>query len=317
MGSTVSLLLAVLPGWLHLRIRRLRGANISSDARIGFGAVLQVGELTLGPGARIGSFTRIRAERATLGAAARVSVLVNVVAHEFELGDHSTISPMVIVSGDPQQDRSRLVMGRHSKVFPISWLDCDYGITMGDRVGVGGHGLIFTHGSWANRFLGAPVTFGAVHIGDRVWLPWRVFIMPGVTIGARAIIGAGSVVTRSIPEGALAAGSPAKVLRDEAYQALTVDETNDLVGEVLEHFHREVGTEIEVLTEPPTQRPGRPGGAVWLAVDPDPDQIDAAARLGVGVVDVLGEKAWAGAPGAATRELATWLTRYGVRVDYC
>jgi serine acetyltransferase len=142
----VNLVLAVLPGWLHARVRRMVGHDISPAAQVGFGAVLQVGRLTMGPGARIGSFSRIRAERATLGAEAKVSSLCTIAANEFELGEKSTISPMVIVSGDPQQSRSRLVIGRHSKVFPISWLDCDYGITMGDRVGVGGHGLIFTQG---------------------------------------------------------------------------------------------------------------------------------------------------------------------------
>ncbi len=207
-------------------------------------------------------------------------------------------------------------MGRHSKVFPISWLDCDYGITMGDRVGVGGHGLIFTHGSWANRFLGAPVTFGSVHIADRVWLPWRVFIMPGVTLGERSIIGAGSVVTRSVPDHALAAGSPAKVLRDEAYQSLTPAEIDGLVDEVLAHLHREEDVAFEVLTARPTQRPAG-ADAVWLAVDPDEAEVEAATALGVGVIDVLGERAWADASPAATRELAAWLTRYGVRVDFC
>ena len=272
----------------------------------------------MGPGSRIGSFSRIRAERVTLGAEARVSSLVSIVAHEFELGDRSTISPMVIVSGDPQQDRSRLVMGRHSKVFPISWLDCDYGITMGDRVGVGGHGLIFTHGSWANRFLGAPVTFGPVHIADRVWLPWRVFIMPGVTIGERAIIGAGSVVTRSIPDGALAAGSPAKVLRDEAYQSLSRTEIDDLVVEVVAHFQREVDAEFDVLTAQPDAAacPSRRRGLAGRG--PRPRRRSRRRRASASGSSTCSASARGPMPPpAATRELAAWLTRYGVRVDYC
>ncbi len=38
--------------------------------------------------------------------------------------------------------------------------------------------------------------------------------LPGVTIGARSVIGAGSVVTRDIPAGVLAAGNPCRVLRE-------------------------------------------------------------------------------------------------------
>ena len=50
--------------------------------------------------------------------------------------------------------------------------------------------------------------------GKNVWLPWHVFILPGVEIGDDATIGAGSVINRSIPPGVLAAGVPAKVLRE-------------------------------------------------------------------------------------------------------
>jgi len=46
-----------------------------------------------------------------------------------------------------------------------------------------------------------------------VWLGVRVLVLRGVTIGARSVVGAGSVVTRDIPPRSLAAGVPAKVIR--------------------------------------------------------------------------------------------------------
>ena len=48
-------------------------------------------------------------------------------------------------------------------------------------------------------------------IGDDVWIGRRVLIMPGVTIGNHAIIGAGAVVTKDVPEWAIVAGNPAVV----------------------------------------------------------------------------------------------------------
>lgn len=52
-----------------------------------------------------------------------------------------------------------------------------------------------------------------ITIGDNVWIGGSVCVMPGVTIGNNAVIGAGSVVTKDIPENAIAVGNPARVLR--------------------------------------------------------------------------------------------------------
>ena len=52
-----------------------------------------------------------------------------------------------------------------------------------------------------------------VRIGDDVWLGGGAIVCPGVTIGDRAVIGAGSVVTRDIPADSFAAGNPCRVVR--------------------------------------------------------------------------------------------------------
>lgn len=52
-----------------------------------------------------------------------------------------------------------------------------------------------------------------VTIGDNVWLGGNVIVCPGVTIGSNCVIGAGSVVTRDIPDWSLAAGNPCRVIR--------------------------------------------------------------------------------------------------------
>lgn len=55
---------------------------------------------------------------------------------------------------------------------------------------------------------GIPVT-----IGDNVWIGGDVVILPGVTIGSNSIVGAGSVVTKDVPEWVIAAGNPCKAVR--------------------------------------------------------------------------------------------------------
>ena len=54
-------------------------------------------------------------------------------------------------------------------------------------------------------------------IGSNVYLGVRTLVLPGVTIGSRVIVGAGSIVTKSIPDNSVAVGSPARVIK-------TVDE---------------------------------------------------------------------------------------------
>ena len=52
-----------------------------------------------------------------------------------------------------------------------------------------------------------------VHIGADVWVGGGALILAGVRIGSRAVIGAGSVVTRDIPDGVFAAGNPCRVIK--------------------------------------------------------------------------------------------------------
>mgnify|MGYP002620983515 CR=1 FL=1 len=53
----------------------------------------------------------------------------------------------------------------------------------------------------------------SIHIHDNVWLGGGVIVLPGVTIGAHAVVGAGAVVTRDVPAHTLVVGNPARVIR--------------------------------------------------------------------------------------------------------
>ena len=58
-----------------------------------------------------------------------------------------------------------------------------------------------------------------IEIGSDVWVGGGALILAGVRIGSRAVIGAGSVVTRDVPAGAFAAGNPCRVIRKRANTA--------------------------------------------------------------------------------------------------
>ncbi len=98
--------------------------------------------------------------------------------------------------------------------FGCIMLDCGQirignGTLIGPNVGLfSGNHTLDPEERAAGGLIPKPIT-----IGSRVWLCGNVTVTPGVTIGDDTVIGAGSVVTRDIPSGVLAAGNPCKVLR--------------------------------------------------------------------------------------------------------
>ncbi len=62
------------------------------------------------------------------------------------------------------------------------------------------------------------ITCSPVTIGNGCWIGEKVSILPGVSIGNKCVIGAGSVVTKSIPDYSMAVGNPAKVIKQYAIE---------------------------------------------------------------------------------------------------
>lgn len=93
-------------------------------------------------------------------------------------------------------------------------LDCAR-VTFGDSVWIGPNVGFYTpvHALDAQERTEGYECARPITVGDRVWICGGVTVIGGVTIGAESVIAAGSVVTRDIPAGVLAAGNPARVLR--------------------------------------------------------------------------------------------------------
>jgi len=91
------------------------------------------------------------------------------------------------------------------------------GLFIGDRVGVGPGVRIITafhrDEGWSKPILDSTLEFAPVTVGADCDLGVGAVILPGVTIGRGVQIGAGAVVTENIPDYAVAAGVPAKVIR--------------------------------------------------------------------------------------------------------
>jgi maltose O-acetyltransferase len=88
----------------------------------------------------------------------------------------------------------------------LCWL-----ISIGDDVTIAPNAYILAHDASTKIHLGY-TRIGKVDIGDRVFIGAAAVVLPGVRIGSDVVIGAGSVVSRDIPDNVVAVGNPARVL---------------------------------------------------------------------------------------------------------
>ena len=125
---------------------------------------------------------------------------------------------------------SRLTIGDNCIVQARTVIECYESVTIGDDTMIGFDGLIGDgrgHSiDWADRANDQRIyrtphaintetmSFQPIVIGPGCWVGARVIILPGVTIGEGCTIGTGSVVTKSVPDFSVAAGNPARVVRE-------------------------------------------------------------------------------------------------------
>jgi acetyltransferase-like isoleucine patch superfamily enzyme len=154
-------------------------------------------------------------------------------------------------------DDGRLQIGKHTLFEPNCWITiADSGrVTIGEgcflnlntmiaaqnEVTIGDHTMFANHcfvSDASHRFddRTMPVTWqgftskGPTRIGSNCWFGVNCVVTSGVTIGDRTVVGANSVVTRDLPPGVIAAGTPAKVIRAIDFAGAEVDVRPEVAG---------------------------------------------------------------------------------------
>jgi len=127
-----------------------------------------------------------------------------------EIGAETTVGPFVEIQAD-------VVIGERCKISSHSFI-CS-GVVIEDEVFVG-HGVMFTNdrlprATTEGGLLQGPDDFELepTVVQHRASIGSGAVILPGVTIGREALVGAGAVVTRDVPDRSIVAGCPARVLR--------------------------------------------------------------------------------------------------------
>jgi acetyltransferase-like isoleucine patch superfamily enzyme len=156
------------------------------------------------------------------------------------IGDNVVVDDGCVLDARGESNAG-IVIGNEVMLARQVVLGCKNGdIRVGDGVGIGAYSIVHAIGSSGvtvgnNAVIGAytylvggshyhyertdiPIAQqgldlkGGIRIGDNVWLGARVTVLDGVTVGRDAIVGAGAVVTKDVPDYAIVAGVPARVV---------------------------------------------------------------------------------------------------------
>ena len=198
MPGPLSLIRHTLEG-LRLSWYRLRLGALGRGCRIESGVSLQYpGRIRIGDGTGIGRNVTLRANTDQ--------------SPGIELGKGVSINDAVVINAN----RGRVTLGDRSWLGPFCLIYGNGGVAIGRNVLVAGHSSINTVSHSAERcdipVNDQPVVIDPVVIEDDVWIGLNAVVLQGVTIGHGSIVGAGAVVTKSIPPWSIAVGVPARVI---------------------------------------------------------------------------------------------------------
>jgi acetyltransferase-like isoleucine patch superfamily enzyme len=132
------------------------------------------------------------------------------------LGDGVSLKSHVFLSASGPQ--GSISIGTQTRVDRLTLLYGQGGLTIGCGCAIAACVIVYTQTNQVDADPGAPVlsqptAYAPVLIGDDVWIGAAAIVLPGVTIGNHAVIGAGAVVTADVAPWSVVGGVPARVLR--------------------------------------------------------------------------------------------------------
>ncbi|SEJ00406.1 Acetyltransferase (isoleucine patch superfamily) [Arthrobacter sp. yr096] len=143
------------------------------------------------------------------------------------VGERAFLSPLACIAPDTLSIGADSFIAAHAYVTGTIDIgdDCTVNafsvvrgtVTMGDGVRIGAHTSIlgFNHSmDPAEPVFKQPLTSKGITIGDDVWIGSNVVVLDGVTVGSHAVLAAGAVVTKDVPDWSVVGGNPARRIRD-------------------------------------------------------------------------------------------------------
>lgn len=227
----------LLPSFLKVRYYRwFKGAKIGKGTKISFFSYISAKKIVLGNNCKIAPLTFIEAikevifeDNVFVGMQTSIRTGIIHVGKDSEIMDNVRIGGIVT-------HRSTIKIGKQVGIFPFCYINPSYEITIEDGVGIGGRSHLFTHGGWLSPLDGFPSNYAPIHIGKKSWLAWRVTIVPGITIGERAIIQSETLVNKNVPSEHYARGNPISISKFKILQ-FSDTKKQEIIKNIMKEFY--------------------------------------------------------------------------------
>ncbi len=132
-----------------------------------------------------------------------------------KIGNKASISTKIVIDNAVTNDYSHLVIGNRCYIGKNVFFDLVEPVVIEDEGVISARVTFLTHSDPGERLLRKYFdrSTGEIRVGKGAWIGACATIMPGVTIGEGAVVGANALVNKDIPPYSVAAGVPAKIIR--------------------------------------------------------------------------------------------------------
>lgn len=192
-------------------------------------------EIRVGKDVSFGSNVKIKLNGVfSIGDFSRLGNDTEILGHNVTIGSHLFHSSGLRVGGGGRENHTaNLTIGDRCTIHN-NFINVCEPILIGDDVGLSTEVAILTHGYWLSVLEGFPASFVGVKIGSGVIIGYRSLIMMGAVIPEKTVIGAQSVVTKTLEKKGIYAGSPARFIKD--IKPLTYDQKIAEISRIIEDY---------------------------------------------------------------------------------